>query len=1032
MPRTPYPADRRIRLLCLGMGLLFLVPLDLEGAPQEKPRNQNLARGKSVQASSEETGKSNFAGHAVDGKMDTRWCASGGRVGEWLQIDLGKMVRVGGIRIYWEMEDAAYRYQLEASPDGRAWTTIVQRVKNVAIGQVTTDRLDLAATRYLKVTFLGSSTGAWGSIRELEVYSKKPPEIEQAPSVRLLPSKVAQVNAPKGWDVTLFAHPPTVNYPVCLTAAPTGELFIGIDQQGSLGKKPGGGKVVRCVDTNHDGIADRINVFCTVEHPRGLIWDRGKLWVLHPPHLTLYADSDGDGQADRQQRLVSNLSTSQNQRRGADHTTNGIRMGIDGWIYIAVGDFGMAGAKGTDGRTLTLLGGGVVRVRPDGTELELYARGLRNILDVCIDPYMNLFTRDNTNDGGGWNIRFSHIIQSGRYGYPRLFKNYTDEILPALRDYGGGSGCGGLYVHEPGLFPRPVADAVLTCDWGRSMVYLHRPRPAGPTFSDAQQVFLQIPRPTDIDVDGSGRLYVSSWANGQFNYSGPNVGFVARLTPKGWKYTPFPDLLSASDVELVQHLRSKSAVRRLAVQRVLLERVPSQVRAKTRALVLDRDTPLYARVAALYTVKQLDGKQATPFLVDLARDPTIREHALRALADRKTQMDGVPLELFVTALEDDNPRVRLNAAIALGRLGKAEAAPALLKAAAIKTDVAEKMKSPEAHATPCPEVVIPHVAVQSLVSLHAVDACLHALDGPYRAGALWALKYLHDERAVAGILSRLQSTSNPLRRQQLLNVAVRLYYRESAFDGSSWWGTRPDTRGPYYKRETWSGSAPIAATITRLASSLDPVTRQYLARELVRQRVQLPGLDVASLGVVKGTDVGDKPIPDIAVTIPMFDPKNPRQIGNQTFERILAQVRDKKGDVSLGKRLFQQQSCVACHAIDTRSAPIGPQLHDIGKRYNRHQLLESLLRPSAQLAQGFSTNVIFTKQGQLYTGFVVREGADTVILRTAQGRSHEIRKTDIEERALSKTSAMPEGMVNNLTVEELAALLAYLETLESK
>ena len=99
---------------------------------------------------------------------------------------------------------------------------------------------------------------------------------------------------------------------------------------------------------------------------------------------------------------------------------------------MAVGDFGFVDAEGTDGTKLTMYGGGIIRVRPDGTELETYANGLRNVYDVAIDPFMNLFTRGNTNDGGGWNMRFIHEIQTGEYGYPKLFKRYTSEIIPAL------------------------------------------------------------------------------------------------------------------------------------------------------------------------------------------------------------------------------------------------------------------------------------------------------------------------------------------------------------------------------------------------------------------------------------------------------------------------------------------------------------------------------------------------------------------------------------------------------------------------
>ena len=51
------------------------------------------------------------------------------------------------------------------------------------------------------------------------------------------------------------------------------------------------------------------------------------------------------------------------------------------------------------------------------------------------------------------------------------------------------------------------------------------------------------------------------------------------------------------------------------------------------------------------------------------------------------------------------------------------------------------------HATPHSAVVIPHLAVQSLVSLNATEACLAAIDSPSQDGALWALRLMHDPKA---------------------------------------------------------------------------------------------------------------------------------------------------------------------------------------------------------------------------------------------------------------------------------------------
>ena len=164
------------------------------------------------------------------------------------------------------------------------------------------------------------------------------------------------VKAPPGFKVSLFAAPPKVGYPVTLSVAPDGAVYVAVDEQGSLGRTPGGGRVVRCIDDDGDGKADRVNVFAKMEHPRGVIAQDGKVWVLHPPMLSVFRDEDGDGTSDRQDVLVSGLTTSLIDERGGDHTTNGIRMGLDGWIYIAVGDYGFHGAKGKDGTTLSQRG----------------------------------------------------------------------------------------------------------------------------------------------------------------------------------------------------------------------------------------------------------------------------------------------------------------------------------------------------------------------------------------------------------------------------------------------------------------------------------------------------------------------------------------------------------------------------------------------------------------------------------------------------------------------------------------------------
>jgi putative membrane-bound dehydrogenase-like protein len=1004
-------------------------------------------------------------------------------------------------------------------------------------------------------------------------------------------ASLKDVKAPPEFDVTLFAVPPTVNYPVCLAADMSGAVFVGVDPNGSLGKTADKGHVMRCVDTDGDGVADQFTKVTDVRFPRGLFYDHGQLWVQHPPTVTLYTDKDGDGVADDAKDIVTGISTTMNEKRGADHTTNGMRMGIDGWLYVATGDFGFTNATGTDGKSVQLHGGGVTRFRPDGTEVEIYARGTRNICDVAIDPAMNLFARDNTNDGGGWDVRLHHIFGGGaEHGYPSSYMNFTDEHIQPLADYGGGSGTGGFFIHEPGF--GTYSDALLTADWGRNIVYHHPLEPHGASFKAGQEEFITIPRPTGIAGDASGNLYVASWKNGKFDYGGEDVGFVARIRPKARAASTPPDLGTASDAQLLGYLASPSSTLHIFTQREILRRGDKPVfRAGLEKLAIDTRAPLSCRVAAIYTLKQLLGSGATETLVRLCNDASLRAYALRALADRTTQVENVPVEPFVAGLEDPDPRVRLQAAIGLGRLGKAAGA------APLTTVVADD------------DPLVAHAAIKSLVTLRAGDAALSALDGANEkqaVGLSQALQAMHDPHVVNGLIQRLGSMRDSSRLLPVFRALCRLYHVEGEWNGD-WWGVRPDTRGPYYKLEKWSESAKIDEALTAAFMAAPPDVAATMVLELTRQRVLLVGMGrvliamanegtaqrSAALGMMaqlpevpseafpllkqvagdknststdraaairalqktKGSEArdalvaalgemmahpspsgeavtafeqyvwdkarahdvdyfvnlaasGDAPTRELAYAVLLGvtgtkglkgkakkavddtladgwkdtqsmpavlhavgrtrDTKYEKQvqealthqdpavrdaavfaaqalrltnvpgmttgevIGTLAYEKVLAEAMKLKGDVAEGAKLYTQQGCVGCHTISKDQPPKGPMLADIGNRYSRAELIESIVKPSAKIAQGFETQLFVLSNGTTQVGFVTRESGDEIELRNFAGLPTIIKPDDVDERVQQETSAMPAGIVGNLTTKQLASLLDYLQSLKSK
>ncbi|HEY2584369.1 MAG TPA: HEAT repeat domain-containing protein [Tepidisphaeraceae bacterium] len=1001
------------------------------------------------------------------------------------------------------------------------------------------------------------------------------------------PAKILQsVKASSSFDVTVFAAPPDVSYVTCLTAAPMTDVFIGIDETGSLGHQPNAGRVVRAVDTNGDGRADRFVTFATMDHPRGLVWDDGKLWVLHPPYLTLYTDN-GTGVAGPGRDLVSGISTEALVKgRGADHTTNGIRMGIDGWIYIAMGDFGMFHAVTADGKPFQVHGGGVMRVRPDGTDLEIYSFGTRNIYDVAIDPFMNVFTRDNTNDGDNWNDRLAYDVPSGYYGYPSYFMHFPGEFIDCLADYGGGAPCGSIFLDEPNL-PK----GFFTVEWGRSEVDHHPLAADGANFKAGFEKFMTIPRGTDIDADGLGHLFVSSWANGGFSYSGPNVGFVVRVTPKDWKPTSFPDLHKASEEQLLEYLASPSGVLRQATQREILRRGEKPGVAEGLEKLAASNALLQGRAAAIFTIQQLLGPKGYAALAKLTADDGVREFALRALADRKGDA-SIPIAPFLAGLKDKNPRVRMMAAWGLNRLGRAEAIRPLMPLLAD------------------PDPIVAHVAMQSLIALHAVDACLDAVDPSNQKlaqGAVRVLQHFHEILVVEGLMKKSETTQDATVRGMIYGGLCRLYHAEAPWDGK-WWGTRPDTRGPYYKPVDWDGttriggaietallhekgdslrslvyevqrngvdSGDVAADVAKAATS-DPTIRQIVVdtldnrRILTPDQVQLlgrvamsdqestatrvkalralqygqgsPGASDAiadALGAVLASpnaaaplrgvlddylrqtehaskirqfeklaesDSGPKGELAYAVLVNMANSRlikpaardaaqqaidkawdNPqatirllhaialtksrayaskvealrssadpqvaqaassaaaqlggtavagagggRLIQDMPYDAVITAAKKDRGDAKLGKELFTRQGCVVCHTTSPEEPPKGPLLAGIAQRYSREELCESILKPSAKIAQGFETQWFKLKgKDEPVEGFVVRESGDQLEVRNITGVSVTIKASDIEKRGKRDVSVMPEGLVAQLTPHDLASILAYFESLKT-
>ena len=212
---------------------------------------------------------------------------------------------------------------------------------------------------------------------------------------------------PPGFRATLFACDPLIEYPSAVALGPRpGSLFVAVDYMTGLGTEIVRRDEIRLLeDSNSDGYADRAIVYAgAFNSVQGSTYHDGNVYVMHAPFLTALRDTDGDGKADERRDLVTGLGLTPEENPVRLHCANGVNMGHDGWLYLALGDHGCAVTR-PEGDRLVLHGGGILRCRPDGHDLHVFATGLRNIYDVVLDDELNVFVRDNENDGGDYKIQ---------------------------------------------------------------------------------------------------------------------------------------------------------------------------------------------------------------------------------------------------------------------------------------------------------------------------------------------------------------------------------------------------------------------------------------------------------------------------------------------------------------------------------------------------------------------------------------------------------------------------------------------------
>jgi putative heme-binding domain-containing protein len=305
-----------------------------------------------------------------------------------------------------------------------------------------------------------------------------------------------------------------------------------------------GGPLLLLYDSNRDQVVDKTRVYCDkVKNCQGILALNGDVFVTAdgPQGAGLYrlSDKNRDGSLEEVKLLVKFTGEM------GEHGPHAVTLGPDGLIYTVIGNLTAVDREidasspyrnyyegdlvpryedpGGHAVGVKAPGGAVLRTDTDGTVVQIFAGGLRNVYDIVFDRSGDLFAHDSdmeTDEGTPWfrNTQLFHVTSGSdigwRSGWSRWPEYYPDTV-PAALDTGRGSPTGGA-VYQHFAFPARYQNSLFLADWTRGRILAVKLKPNGSSYTASSEVFLegQPLNVTDLDVGPDGALYFVTGGRG--------------------------------------------------------------------------------------------------------------------------------------------------------------------------------------------------------------------------------------------------------------------------------------------------------------------------------------------------------------------------------------------------------------------------------------------------------------------------------------------------------------------------------------
>ena len=729
----------------------------------------------------------------------------------------------------------------------------------------------------------------------------------------------------------------------------------------------------------------------------------GWVYLAERDRILRVRDSDGDGEGDVEEDIAVLKSTATYPHNG--HA--GLAWHPSGDLVFALGEnFHKEWTlTGRDGSQVKGFGeGGIFRCRPDGSKLRRIARGFWNPFGVVVRHDGEIFAAEN-DPGSRPPCRLLHIVEGGDYGYQRLYGRAPFHPFVAWN----GEVRGTLPMVSPtGEAPCGIATlggGLIVPSWADNRIDFFPLEQTGASYQADRVKLLRgsdFFRPTCIKQVSQYTYFLTDWVFGSYELHGRGRIWKLEIDPSKaaeWLQPSAPEPLN-EDARLARRMRSGRGHQSTGE----LFRLAGQ------------DDPFLAQAA----ITALAG-HARFWDAEAVRRFSSEQRVSAALALRKARPNDSTWPRHF--LHDANPEVVFQALrwIADKQLTGFEA------------DVEAILQEPD----------------QSFRLFEAALACWNTITGNPRVGVAdtkMLIQRVRDDKAAPAIRSfalRLLPANSKLTDKELLRL-IQVNDPELSREAIRSLAARPnqsalkvlarlaaDSRLETDLRvEALVGLARDSETYRDLLIKLAADEQAAIRHESLRalRFVSLEAKQQQALEHVAEEHRDSRELVRAVLSPASLAQGQPESTDLQDWTRRLGKV---AGNAAAGRRIFFHPKvalCATCHRHGGRGVVLGPDLSAVADRDKKDWLLHAILQPNKDVAPQFYPWSITTKDGEEFTGILLRKGGRSgkEFYRDSTGREHAIVKTEIASRRELKSSMMPEGLLTSLTDQEIRDLLVFL------